>query len=99
MKFDLLTLSHLFAHPLSTNLCLQDIIAFEKANEKDPEVLKKFIQTLFAIRERHANTVPIMAEAVMEVKSNYATKGSWRHFGFLVYLILTCQSASTVEAA
>jgi predicted Ser/Thr protein kinase len=56
---------------------LQDIIAFEKANEKDPEVLKKFIQTLFAIRERHANTVPIMAEAVMEVRSNYATKGTF----------------------
>ncbi len=87
----------LYVHALSNSaigLHLQDIIAFEKANDKDPEVLKKFIQTLFAIRERHANTVPIMAEAVMEVKSNYATKGSWRHFGFLVYFILTCQSAS-----
>jgi hypothetical protein len=34
-------------------------------------VLEDFTQTLFAIRERHANTVPIMAEAVMEVKRNY----------------------------
>ena len=34
-------------------------------------MLEDFTQTLFAIRERHANTVPIMAEAVMEVKRNY----------------------------
>ena len=46
-------------------------MAFEDANEKDPKVLEAFTQTLFAIRERHANTVPIMAEAVMEVKRNY----------------------------
>ena len=49
----------------------QDMMAFEDANEKDPKVLEAFTQTLFAIRERHANTVPIMAEAVMEVKRNY----------------------------
>ena len=46
-------------------------MAFESASEKDPQVLEDFTQTLFAIRERHANTVPIMAEAVMEVKGNY----------------------------
>ena len=46
-------------------------MAFESANEQDPQVLDDFTQTLFAIRERHANTVPIMAEAVMEVKRNY----------------------------
>jgi hypothetical protein len=47
------------------------MMAFESANETDPRVLDDFTQTLFAIRERHANTVPIMAEAVMEVKRNY----------------------------
>lgn len=52
----------------------QDIIAFENSNKKDPEVLRRFSETLFTIRERHANTVPSMAEAVMEVKSNYNEK-------------------------
>jgi hypothetical protein len=37
--------------------------------------MKQFTQTLFNIRERHANTVPTMAEAVMEVKNNYSGKG------------------------
>ena len=55
---------------------MQDIIAFENANPKEPQVLTKFTQTLFDIRERHANTVPNMAEAVMEVKSNDSGTGS-----------------------
>lgn len=54
----------------------QDIIAFEKEDPNDEVMLKRFSQALFTIRDRHANTVPTMAEAVMEVKSNYATKGN-----------------------
>jgi len=38
---------------------------------KSKEVLDHFTKVLFGIRERHASTVPIMAEAVMEVKSHY----------------------------
>jgi Mitochondrial branched-chain alpha-ketoacid dehydrogenase kinase len=57
-------------------LSFQDIIAFEKADPNDEVILNRFSQTLFTIRDRHANTVPTMAEAVMEVKSNYATKGN-----------------------
>lgn len=53
----------------------QEITSFEKANEKDPKVLNDFTQVLFGIRERHASTVPIMAEAVMEVKRNYDGNG------------------------
>ena len=62
------------------------MMAFESASEKDPQVLEDFTQTLFAIRERHANTVPIMAEAVMEVKGNYGDT----LFCFFVHTQLAC---------
>ena len=45
-------------------------MAFEKSNPKDPNVLKGFAEVLHKVRERHTNTVIIMAEAVMEMKSN-----------------------------
>jgi len=54
----------------------QEIIAFENGNKKDPKVLCAFTETLYQMRERHANIVPTMAEAVMEVKSNYKEQGN-----------------------
>jgi hypothetical protein len=66
-------------------LVRQDIISFEKADPTDEIVLKRFSQALFTIRDRHANTVPTMAEAVMEVKGNYATKGLQEIFYILFY--------------
>jgi hypothetical protein len=50
---------------MSLLLVRQDIISFEKADPTDEIVLKRFSQALFTIRDRHANTVPTMAEAVM----------------------------------
>ena len=47
----------------------RDVLAFEKSNPTDPKVLKDFAEALFKIRDRHTNTVIIMAEAVMEMKS------------------------------
>ena len=48
----------------------RDVLAFERSNPKDPEVLKDFADAVFRVRERHTNTVIIMAEAVMEMKNN-----------------------------
>ena len=48
----------------------RDVLAFENSNPKDPKVLKDFAEALFKVRERHTNTVIIMAEAVMEMKAN-----------------------------
>lgn len=56
-------------------ISLQEIIAFENASKSDPKVLGAFTETLYQMRERHANIVPTMAEAVMEVKSNYKEQG------------------------
>ena len=42
-------------------------LSFEKGNPKDPKVLKAFSETVQKVRERHTNTVTIMAEAVMEM--------------------------------
>jgi len=53
----------------------RDVLAFEKSNPKDPEVLKGFAEALHKVRERHTNTVIIMAEAVMEMKANAQRHG------------------------
>ena len=50
-------------------------MAFEKSNPKDPEVLRKFAEAVHKVRERHTNTVIIMAEAVMEMKANAQRHG------------------------
>ena len=53
----------------------RDVIAFEKANPKDPKVLLDFANALLTVRDRHTNTVIIMAEAVMEMKSKAQKSG------------------------
>ena len=43
----------------------RDVLSFEKSNPKDPKVLKAFSEAVHKVRERHTNTVIIMAEAVL----------------------------------
>ena len=54
----------------------RDVIAFEKSNPKDPKVLLDFATALLRVRDRHTNTVIIMAEAVMEMKSKAQRGGN-----------------------
>lgn len=49
----------------------EDILTFEAEDPKDPAVLKAFTRKLIQIRERHADTVTVMAEAVFAVKRSY----------------------------
>jgi len=53
----------------------RDVLSFEKSNPKDPKVLKAFSEAVHKVRERHTNTVIIMAEAVMEMKNNAQRHG------------------------
>ena len=53
----------------------RDVLAFEKSNQKDPAVRKAFSEAVHKVRERHTNTVIIMAEAVMEMKANAQRHG------------------------
>ena len=53
----------------------RDVLSFEKSNPKDPKVLKEFSEAVHKVRERHTNTVIIMAEAVMEMKNNAQRHG------------------------
>ena len=46
----------------------KELIAFERMDGKSPTTLKDFTAALMNIRERHADTVIAMAEAVMEHK-------------------------------
>jgi len=46
----------------------KELIAFERLDGKNPTILKEFTAALMNIRERHADTVIAMAEAVMEHK-------------------------------
>ena len=46
----------------------KELIAFERLDGKSPTTLKDFTAALMNIRERHADTVIAMAEAVMEHK-------------------------------
>jgi len=46
----------------------KELIAFERMDGKSPSTLKEFTAALMNIRERHADTVIAMAEAVMEHK-------------------------------
>jgi len=46
----------------------KELIAFERLDGKNPDTLKEFTAALMNIRERHADTVIAMAEAVMEHK-------------------------------
>ena len=45
----------------------RDVLSFEKSDPKDPKILKAFSEAVHKVRERHTNTVTIMAEAVMEM--------------------------------
>ena len=53
----------------------RDLLPFEHCSPKDPKVLKDFAEALFKVRERHTNTVIIMAEAVMEMKVKATREG------------------------
>ena len=53
----------------------RDVMAFENSNPKDINVLTEFAETLVKIRDRHTNTVIMMAEAVMELKLNAVKNG------------------------
>ena len=52
----------------------QDILAYEKADHTDQSVLKEFTKSLINIRERHEDTVILMARAVFDVKAKYDGK-------------------------
>jgi len=53
----------------------RDVLSFEKSDPKDPKILKAFSEAVHKVRERHTNTVIIMAEAVMEMKNNAQRHG------------------------
>ena len=57
----------------------RDVIAFERSNPKDPQVLKEFAQALYRVKDRHTNTVIFMAEAVMEMKNNAMQRNIGNH--------------------
>jgi pyruvate dehydrogenase kinase 2/3/4 len=52
----------------------RDVLAFERANPKDPKVMSDFAHALINVRERHTNTVIIMAEAVLEMKLHQSSE-------------------------
>ena len=51
----------------------KDILAYEKADHRDQAVLKEFTKSLISIRDRHDDTVILMAKAVFDVKAKYDT--------------------------
>ena len=53
----------------------RDLLPFEFCSSKDPKVMGDFAEALFKVRERHTNTVIIMAEAVMEMKVKAQREG------------------------
>ena len=54
----------------------QEVTAFEKLCVKEEGVLQDFTSALMTIRERHADTVIAMAEAVMELKIKEKQQGT-----------------------
>ena len=61
-----LTIQSFFAFQEYYAQSFQDILAYEGA-ENTPQTQSDFSATLLRIRERHADTVEMMAEAVMNI--------------------------------
>ena len=53
-----------------------ELLAYNRADESDPEVQREFTKRLRAITQRHQDTVMTMANAVVEVKHNYTQDGT-----------------------